>query len=123
MKWISLLFSLFILVLIVWANTGNLPHALEMIYDFPNGDKAGHFILFGILSFLLNYTAISMLKDPPGSAVLKVSLILIILVGFEEWTQQFLTTRTSSWIDLAFSYSGIMIGAWLAWRYSKNPSK
>jgi len=122
MKWISLLFTLFILVLIVWANTGNMPHALKIIYDFPSGDKAGHIILFGILSYLLNYSASSMLEGPPGSVVLRVSLFLIILVGFEEWTQQFLANRTSSWIDLAFSYSGIMIGAWLAWRYWKTRS-
>lgn len=42
MKWISLLFTLFILVLIMWTKTGNMPHALEKIYDFPNGEKMEH---------------------------------------------------------------------------------
>ena len=58
MKWITVLFTLFILQVILWANTGTMPGALEMIYDFPNGDKVGHFILFGTLSFLVNKTTI-----------------------------------------------------------------
>lgn len=114
MKWITIFFALFILLLILWANTGNMPHELKMIYDFPGGDKAGHFILFGALSFLLNKTAISRLKKSPTKAALPVNLVLLLVVGFEEWTQQFLPNRTASWVDLAFSYSGIMLGAWLA---------
>jgi VanZ family protein len=123
MKWITLLFTLFILQVILWANTGTMPGALEMIYDFPNGDKVGHFILFGTLSFLVNKTTISMFKRSPKGIILSVSLILMLLVGFEEWTQQFLPNRTYSWIDLAFSYAGITLGAWLTWRFRNYPAK
>jgi hypothetical protein len=52
----TLIFSLFIVGIIVSANVGRFPRPLEYLYDFPGGDKAGHFILFGILSFLLNKT-------------------------------------------------------------------
>ena len=123
MKWITVLFTLFILQVILWANTGTMPGALEMIYDFPNGDKVGHFILFGTLSFLVNKTTISMFKRSPKGIILSVSLILMLLVGFEEWTQQFLPNRTYSWIDLAFSYAGITLGAWLTWRFRNYPAK
>lgn len=123
MKWITLLFILFILQVILWANTGTMPGALEMIYDFPNGDKVGHFILFGTLSFLVNKTTISMFKRSPKGIILSVSLILMLLVGFEEWAQQFSPNRTYSWIDLAFSYAGITLGAWLTWRFRNYPAK
>jgi len=116
MKWITMLFSLFIILLILWANTGTMPRVLEVVYDFPSGDKAGHFILFGTLSFLVNKTALSSLKKSHAKVILTVSFVLLLLVGFEEWTQQFLPNRTASWVDLAFSYTGIMLGAWLAWR-------
>ena len=53
MKYISALFLVFIIVVIILADMGSLPHSITAIYDFPNGDKLGHFILFGLLDFFL----------------------------------------------------------------------
>jgi hypothetical protein len=50
MKWLALVFSVFILAVIVGADMGTLLHAIRALYDFPNGDKVGHFVLFGLLS-------------------------------------------------------------------------
>lgn len=122
MKWITILFALFILLIILWANTGSMPRGLVVIYDFPGGDKAGHFILFGTLSYLLNITTTSRLEKSPAKTIITVTFILLLLVGLEEWTQQFLSKRTASWFDLVFSYSGILLGAWLAW-FSRKKTK
>lgn len=123
MKWLTILLTLFIILIILWANTGTMPRVLEVIYDFPGGDKAGHFILYGLLSYLLNKTVMSMLNKKQAKVTLTVTFVLLLLVGIEEWTQQFLPTRTASWVDLVFSYTGIILGAWLAWRSRKNPEK
>ena len=46
MKYLAVLFTLFIIAIIVLADKNALPPFIRAIYDFPNGDKVGHFILF-----------------------------------------------------------------------------
>ena len=53
-KWLlvlTFLFTVFIIAIVIGANAGKFPDLLKPLYDFPNGDKVGHLILFGILSF------------------------------------------------------------------------
>jgi len=53
MKWLAILFALFIILIIILADTGNLG-ILNVINRIPFADKAGHFILYGILALLIN---------------------------------------------------------------------
>ena len=113
----TLLFTVFIIAIVIGANAGKFPDLLKPLYDFPNGDKVGHFILFGILSFLLNKSALVLLpKRNPKRIVLTVSLLLSILIGLEEWSQALFPSRTMSMIDLVFSYLGVFVFAFLAYR-------
>lgn len=113
----TLLFVLFILAVILGANLDILPRSIGVFYDFPGGDKAGHFILFGILSFLLNKSALSLFpKRDPARLVLTVSLLLSILVGLEEWSQSLFPARTMSLTDLLASFAGMVAFALLAYR-------
>jgi VanZ family protein len=112
---VTVLFTLLIVAIVIGANTDRLPHALEQFYDFPGGDKAGHFLLFGILSFLLNKSALVLLpKQDPTHLVLTVSLLLAVLIGLEEWSQSMFPARTMSLVDLAASYGGVALFALLA---------
>jgi VanZ family protein len=119
MKKLTILFAAFLLVIIILADAGSLGF-LYFIYDFPYGDKAGHFILFGIFSFLLNLT---FLRSRPISTskrvAVPVTLILALAIGLEEYSQRFFAGRTSSIVDLIFSYAGIALGAWLAYRMKR----
>ena len=54
MKWLAILFTLFILLVIVLADAGLLARYVGFVYQVPWGDKAGHFLLYGILALLLN---------------------------------------------------------------------
>ena len=116
MKKITILFGLFIIAVIILADTGHLGF-LAFLYDFPNGDKVGHFVLYGILSFLVNLTFLRALRtrDPKRVAVI-VSLLLALAIGAEEFSQRFFSTRTSSIMDLMCSYAGVALGAWLAYK-------
>ena len=118
-KWLILttaLFTLFILAIVIAANTGRFPSLLKSFYDFPGGDKAGHFILFGILSFLLDKSALILFpKRNPARLILTVSLLLSIVIGLEEWSQSLFPTRTMSFIDLLASYAGVLVFALLAY--------
>ena len=69
-KWLllgTLLFFLLIIAIIIAADADQFPDVIKRLYQFPNGDKAGHFILFGILSFLLSESALTLFPKPnPG---------------------------------------------------------
>jgi polysaccharide biosynthesis protein VpsQ len=93
-----------------------------MLYDFPNGDKVGHFILFGLLNFFITRAFLSSLPSKPrGWVALSVGLILALFIALEEWSQKFFSTRTSDIVDLLASYTGIVTFAFLAvyWRKSR----
>jgi VanZ family protein len=119
-KWLfvtTLLFSLFIVGIVIGANTDQFPSILKSLYDFPGGDKMGHFLLFGILSFLLNKSALALLpKYNPTRIILTVSLLLSIIIGLEEWSQTMFPARTMSFADLIASYAGVLVFAVLAYR-------
>lgn len=111
----TVIFVLFIIAIIIGANADVLPLPLERLINFPGGDKAGHFILFGILSFLLNKSALVLLpKRTPARLVLIVSLLLAILIGLEEWSQSLFPARTMSLSDLFASYAGVFVFALVA---------
>jgi polysaccharide biosynthesis protein VpsQ len=119
-KWLllgTLLFFLLIVAIIITADANQFPEFIKRLYQFPGGDKAGHFILFGILSFLLNESALTLLPKPnPARLVLTVSLLLAILIGLEEWSQALFPARTMSLTDLLASYTGVTLFALLAYR-------
>lgn len=119
MKWLALVFSIFILAVIVAADMGILPYAIRDFYGFPNGDKLGHFILFGLLSLILNLTFLARPHADLRRLILTVSLVLFLLVGLEEWSQSRFPRRTMDIVDLLASYAGIAAFAFLAWRLHK----
>jgi len=117
----TLLFSILIITIVIGADTGRLPSSLDYIYHFPGGDKVGHFILYGILSFLLNKSALLLFpKKDVLRIVLTTSLLLSIAIGLEEWSQSLFPSRTMSIIDLTASYAGVAAFAFLAYRTKPN---
>jgi VanZ family protein len=121
MKYISLLFFVFIIAVIVLADNGNLPHSIRAIYDFPNGDKLGHFILFGLLNFFVTRAVLSAFPFKSRNGMtLSVGLILALLITLEEFSQKLFTTRTFDLLDLLASYAGLVTFAFLAVRWRKS---
>jgi len=114
-KRLVLLFALFIILVIVLADAGTLPRYLAPLYDFPNGDKAGHFILYGILAFLTDLALFRSLpsRRPVWVAVM-TGLVLASLIGLEEFSQQYFSSRTFDLIDLCSSYLGVFFFSWAA---------
>ena len=123
MKYISAFFLIFIIAVIVLADGGNLPRPIRAIYDFPNGDKFGHFILFGLLTFFITRAFLSSFPSKSrGWVTLSTGLVLALLIGLEEFSQKFFPTRTFNLIDLLASYAGIVTFALLAF-YWRKPRK
>ena len=90
MKYIAVLFFIFTIAVVVLADTGNLPHSIRAIYDFPNGDKLGHFILFGLLNFFLARAFLFSFPSKSRNWVtLSIGLTLALLITLEEFSQKF----------------------------------
>jgi VanZ family protein len=113
MKWLTIVFTLFIVLIIVLADMGKL--STLFITRLPYADKAGHFILYGILALLINLTLFRSLplRSRQWVAVLS-GLTLALLIGIEEFSQQYFANRTFSLSDLGASYLGVIVFSWLA---------
>jgi polysaccharide biosynthesis protein VpsQ len=113
-KWGAILFALFIILIIVLADLGELGF-LRLINRIPFGDKIGHFVLYGILTLLIDLALIRSLPHINRRLlVLRVALILALLIGLEEFSQQFFPNRSFDLIDLTFSYLGVLFFSWVA---------
>jgi hypothetical protein len=114
-KWAAL-FGTVIIAVIVLADRGQLGF-LSRFYDFPHGDKVGHFSLFGLLSLLVNLAVFEAWpKRDRLPLALRASVLLAALIGLEEYSQQWFPTRHSSIWDLTASYLGVIFFAWMALR-------
>lgn len=114
MKRWAIFFGLFLVVIIALADTGHLGY-LGLVYRFPGGDRLGHFVLFGLLSFVIDW---SLFEEHPSSSRMRLAIpagvLLILLVGLEEFSQRFFPARHSDWVDFAFSCLGVIAFALLA---------
>lgn len=114
MKWYAILFGLFIALIIVLANLGLLD-ILGFVNRIPYGDKIGHFILYGILTLLIDLALLRSRQNiSPNLLVFRVAMILALVIGLEEYSQSFFKNRTSDWVDLFFSYLGVGFFSWLS---------
>jgi len=114
-----------IVAIIILADKGMLGF-LGVINSIPYGDKVGHFILYGIMTLLLDLTFMNSRPHPSSTLrtgqhliVLRVALIFGFIVGLEEFSQKFFPNRTFDLVDLTFSYLGVTFFSWLALRIKK----
>ncbi len=110
-----ILFVVLLAAIIITADQGRLPSAIVWLYNFPNGDKVGHFLLMGSLAFLVNLALPARPKERPWILLMIGSLAVIATVTLEEASQSFIQGRHASWEDLASSYAGILFLGGFAW--------
>jgi len=124
MKYFAALFLAFIIGLIILADADLLPDFVRELYKFPNGDKVGHFVLYGLLIFFITRAFLSSLPTRRGGWVtLSVGLILAVFVALEELSQMFFSARTFSLLDLTASFLGIIVGGWVAYKTNVPKAK
>jgi len=114
MKWITSLFILILILIVIAANLGFGPSFFAFVYIVPWGDKVGHFILMGLLSFFVNMVLQASRVHVFSFDLLKGSLIVLLIVTIEEFSQTLLKFRGFSIVDLIFDYTGIIIFGYLA---------
>lgn len=118
LRWFARLVTLVYLLFIVWAvlatDQGELPEPFMLVYKYPGLDKLTHFVLLGLMTYLLNISLANRQINLFSRSVLLGSAITFLLVILEEFSQLFISTRTSTWGDLASSTLGILIADWLS---------
>ncbi len=123
-KFLALFSVLLVLGIVFLANTGGLPQSIRALYDFPFGDKLGHLLLMGLLSFAVNFAILAGEESSKStSLVFRTTLVLVFLVTLEEFSQRYFYRRTFSLMDLFFSYLGIFICAFSAWKLQRYVKK
>jgi polysaccharide biosynthesis protein VpsQ len=121
MKSIAFFYTLFIVAIIILANTGGLPPFLRAAYDFPGGDKIGHFLLYGLLTLLLTLTFLRSLRNTdPQRVAVSVGLILALFLLAEEVSQLYIPRRTFNILDLLAGWLGLIVGGSAAWMIHKR---
>ena len=115
-RWLVLLAAAVFVFVVSSADLGQMPAPIAAVYNYPNGDKLGHFLLMGLLAFLVNL-GISCRTVRLGRWQLLLGSLLTAAVSLlEEFSQIFFAHRTFSLIDLAFSLLGIWLLGGLARR-------
>ena len=109
-RWIAIGFAVFLAMIIILADYQHLPLFITILYSFPNGDRIGHFILFGLFSFLLRIAFPHPIIRALKRDIPVLTLILAFLIIAEEISQIFIPVRTFSWGDLAASLAGWGLG-------------
>ena len=121
MKYTAVLFFVFIVGLVILADTDQLPVFIQSAYDFPNGDKLGHFILYGLLNFFITRAFLTSLPSRTrGWVTLSIGMILSFIITLEEFSQKYFASRTFSYLDLFASLLGVLVGGWAAYK-TKRP--
>ncbi|WP_421871742.1 VanZ family protein [Marinoscillum sp.] len=114
-----LFFFLFIGYIIYAADADNGSWLIETAKTIKHGDKLGHFLLYGILSFLLNvalnHRKISSIRVPIGS------ILVLAFALIEEFTQLAFASRTFDWVDMLCDVVGIGLFALIT--YGKSQTK
>ncbi|KXK11767.1 MAG: hypothetical protein UZ14_CFX002002628 [Chloroflexi bacterium OLB14] len=115
-RWLAVAFTIFVALIIALADAGRLRFMLWFISRVPNLDTILHFLLIGILTFLVTASLMQTFSTR-NSNLVAVSSILFFLIFFtlEEVSQGPIRGRDFSLKDLAANYAGILCFGFLAW--------
>ncbi|MDT8385929.1 MAG: hypothetical protein RQ736_00340 [Thiogranum sp.] len=85
------------------------PDLFDFMYRIPGRDKSVHFLMSGVLSFLVvtGFSGMVLFSRTVGPAVCLAMTVL--LVTFEEFTQLAIPARHFALLDLGYSYAGIAV--------------
>ncbi|MCT8985586.1 VanZ family protein [Shewanella phaeophyticola] len=111
---VAAVFFCFILWVIYLANTGAQSLLFDLVHHIPYGDKLGHMLLFGLLTFVANL-ALQSRHFLLGRIPLYYGAVLVsIFVLSEEICQGFIPSRTLDIIDLVADAVGIILFSYLS---------
>lgn len=113
------LFFLFICWTILRADLNQNSELVMALRHIKYGDKAGHFLLYGMLAFLVNLAFENRRIMVGRVRILLGALLVGTFAILEEFTQIALASRSFEWWDMACDVAGIWLFSLLALRVQK----
>jgi VanZ family protein len=121
MKRLAILFTIFLVSVILLADLGFMRIPMRLLNRIPLGDKIMHFLLIGTLTFLVASSLIQSLRSiDPKWVALAVGFVLAVIFTLEELSQDFFRGRETSMKDLLANYAGILFFGVTAWIVNKK---
>lgn len=120
---VAILFSLFLAFIIYSANTKADLIFFRLVKSIPYGDKVGHTLLLGTLTFLVNWAMQARTFIFQKFQILTGSCIIFLVITIEEFSQNWLDNRSFDLVDLGGNYLGIFLGSCLIYRLFKKSFK
>lgn len=105
---ITVLFALFLLLVIYLADRNTLPDVLKLMWRLPYGDKVGHFLMLGTMAGLVSLSLKAATWRLGRWRFLWGSTVVAALITVEECSQAFIPHRTFDLVDLSANYAGIL---------------
>lgn len=113
-KGLALGFLVFFIVIVIIANRGDGNRWWGFLVRHSYGDKLGHLILVGTLSFLANL-ALSLRPLPRLPRwITTVTFVLFVLLTVEELSQAFIPSRSCDGFDWLADLCGLALGQFAA---------
>lgn len=106
---LTALLVLLFLCLMTIANTGNGTYLLTILNSIPFGDKLLHILMMGSLTAGLNLSWNFKTSKIFNREIWTGTLIMFILISFEEVSQGFIPYRHFEIADLVCNYLGIFV--------------
>lgn len=109
-----ILFVAFLVTLSVLKSNGVIISSFDYLGAIPYHDKIGHFVLMGILAYLMLIVLLPWLgkKLSERASIAAIIMLLTVLIGLEEMSQQYISTRSCCWSDFLFGVLGILVATY-----------
>ncbi|WP_310416073.1 VanZ family protein [Chamaesiphon sp. OTE_8_metabat_110] len=113
-RWLPFgLFLIFITGIIIGMNLGRFGRIVAVVNSLPLGDKGGHLLFIGMLTFLLNHALNGRMLKIGRLKILLGCTIVAVGITIEEVSQIWIPLRTFDLVDLAANYLGIAFAGWI----------
>ncbi len=113
-KWMAAVYMAFLGLVVFSVNTGIGRPIFKWVKTIPEGDKMIHFMLVGLLAFVLNVYLKNRVIKFGNIDLMKGGLIASAIFTLEEFSQLFLDGRTFSLADAFANYCGVFLFSKLA---------
>jgi polysaccharide biosynthesis protein VpsQ len=113
-------FSVFLTGLVVLADAGRGQWLFHLAHWVPGSDKTGHFVLFGLLAFLVNVVMRGSVLRIGRLPLLQGSVVVALVAVAEEVSQLGFVARTFDLRDLGAGLAGIFLLGQLACVFLKR---
>lgn len=124
LKILALLYALLVAGIVALADTPGTQYIFVGVRALPGGDKTAHFLVMGLLSFVVNLALAGRTIGVRHLALPLGTVIVLLLVTAEEFSQLLVKGRTFDRADLLCDVAGIALGhvaARLARRGAQGP--